>query len=93
MTSETSLTCPSCTATLVPVERTGVLIDACPSCRGIWLDRGELDKLIALDQSSDDFYAEVSGRSQTAADKDRASEHGSTKKRRGSFLGDFLDFG
>ncbi len=94
MTSGPGLTCPSCTTTLVPVDRSGVLIDACPSCRGIWLDRGELDKLIALEQSSEDFYAEISGRSPENRDDERESSgHASGKKRRGSFLGDFLDFG
>lgn len=39
--------CPTCTdSTLVMSERQGVEIDYCPSCRGIWLDRGELDKLL-----------------------------------------------
>lgn len=39
--------CPHCTdTTLVMAERQGVEIDYCPSCRGIWLDRGELDKLL-----------------------------------------------
>lgn len=39
--------CPTCPdATLVMTERQGVEIDYCPSCRGVWLDRGELDKLI-----------------------------------------------
>ena len=39
--------CPSCQdVTLVMTERQGVEIDYCPQCRGVWLDRGELDKLI-----------------------------------------------
>lgn len=39
--------CPACTdATLAMSERQGVEIDYCPHCRGVWLDRGELDKLI-----------------------------------------------
>lgn len=39
--------CPICTDTpLVIAERQGVEIDYCPACRGIWLDRGELDKLL-----------------------------------------------
>lgn len=39
--------CPTCADTpLVMAERQGVEIDYCPSCRGIWLDRGELDKLL-----------------------------------------------
>ena len=39
--------CPVCTAVnLVMSERQGVEIDYCPDCRGVWLDRGELDKII-----------------------------------------------
>ena len=39
--------CPTCPdSTLVMSDRQGVEIDYCPQCRGVWLDRGELDKLI-----------------------------------------------
>lgn len=39
--------CPTCKDTvLVMSERQGIEIDYCPSCRGVWLDRGELDKLL-----------------------------------------------
>ncbi|HLP35970.1 zf-TFIIB domain-containing protein [Lacibacter sp.] len=39
--------CPVCTTVdLVMSERQGIEIDYCPTCRGIWLDRGELDKII-----------------------------------------------
>lgn len=38
--------CPD--VTLVMMNRQGVEIDYCPNCRGVWLDRGELDKLIEL---------------------------------------------
>ncbi|HVM06973.1 MAG TPA: zf-TFIIB domain-containing protein [Acidimicrobiales bacterium] len=38
--------CPNDGATLLMSERLGVEIDYCPTCRGVWLDRGELDKLI-----------------------------------------------
>ena len=39
--------CPTCQdATLVMADRQGIEIDYCPQCRGVWLDRGELDKLI-----------------------------------------------
>lgn len=38
--------CPVDGATLVVTERYGVEIDYCPTCRGVWLDRGELDKII-----------------------------------------------
>ena len=38
--------CPTDSTTLVMSERGGVEIDYCPECRGVWLDRGELDKII-----------------------------------------------
>src|SRR5687768_4050818 len=40
------LLCPACRVALVMSERSGVEIDYCPECRGVWLDRGELDKIL-----------------------------------------------
>jgi uncharacterized protein len=41
------MTCPACqTVHLVMSDRSGIEIDYCPNCRGVWLDRGELDKII-----------------------------------------------
>ena len=89
---------------LVAVDRNGVTVDACPRCRGVWLDRGELDKLIELEAAaSEDFRNEISGGDRDR-DRDRDDDsghghggysgHGSKKrKKRGSFLGDMLDFG
>ncbi|WP_180380381.1 zf-TFIIB domain-containing protein, partial [Campylobacter devanensis] len=45
--------CPVCKdVDLVMSERSGVEIDYCPSCRGVWLDRGELDKIIERSASN-----------------------------------------
>ena len=46
MTSAAGMPCPVCRVGLVMSERQGVEIDYCPQCRGVWLDRGELDKII-----------------------------------------------
>jgi Zn-finger nucleic acid-binding protein len=46
MTSAAGMPCPVCRVSLVMSERQGVEIDYCPQCRGVWLDRGELDKII-----------------------------------------------
>lgn len=48
--------CPSCNETLSMTERQGIEIDYCPKCRGVWLDKGELDKIIekALEQQEPD---------------------------------------
>lgn len=40
------MNCPSDGTTLLMSERQGVEVDYCPQCRGIWLDRGELDKIL-----------------------------------------------
>lgn len=40
------MNCPTCQVDLVMSERQGIEIDYCPKCRGVWLDRGELDKII-----------------------------------------------
>ena len=42
------LLCPVCRVDLVMADRAGVEIDYCPKCRGVWLDRGELDKSIEM---------------------------------------------
>lgn len=41
-----AMACPTCRTGLTMSERQGIEIDYCPACRGIWLDRGELDKII-----------------------------------------------
>jgi uncharacterized protein len=38
--------CPACQTPLTMSERQGIEIDYCPQCRGVWLDRGELDKIV-----------------------------------------------
>ena len=40
------MNCPSCNIALQIAERRGIEIDYCSKCRGVWLDRGELDKLL-----------------------------------------------
>lgn len=50
--------CPRCNVTLLLTERHGVQIDYCPQCRGIWLDRDELDKIIERSHGSNRFHDE-----------------------------------
>ena len=67
------LRCPLDGSRLVEIERNDVLIDACPECRGVWLDRGELDRILERDRRSlvqgdpdEDFLAEMSGQQRRA---------------------------
>ncbi len=92
--------CPSCAARLVEIERSEVLIDACPECRGVWLDRGELDKILAKERAASsadpdqDFFDEVEGRRGRDRDHEdqRSEREGGRKRRKRSLLEEFLDF-
>lgn len=91
------MNCPACRAPLQLTERQGVEIDYCPQCRGIWLDRGELDKLIERSESYQDRYAPATpdhrdrdANWQRHHDDDGDYRHG--RKKRRSFLRDLLDF-
>jgi Uncharacterized protein conserved in bacteria len=75
--------------------RNQVEIDYCPSCRGIWLDRGELDKIIAQsEQSYPDQANQPRYRSDDYRDTkyDRERYQGQYPKKKKSFLGDLFDF-
>jgi Zn-finger nucleic acid-binding protein len=76
-------------------ERSGVEIDYCPKCRGVWLDRGELDKII--DRGAGQMAAQPAARPAPARHDDGRYDdgrhHGKPyRKKRDSFLGDLFDF-
>lgn len=50
--------CPICKVDLQITERKDIEIDYCPKCRGVWLDRGELDKIIERSNAQMDTYSE-----------------------------------
>ncbi|MFO7855950.1 MAG: zf-TFIIB domain-containing protein [Paracoccaceae bacterium] len=72
--------CPIDGETLVMADRQGVEIDYCPKCRGVWLDRGELDKIV--ERSLPDAHE---------APSPRGTPMGKPKKRE-SFLSELFDF-
>ena len=73
--------CPRCeTSALDEREREGVTIDVCQSCRGIWLDRGELEKLIARERQWDDDRERERDRGR---ERDRDSDSGERERPRG----------
>lgn len=81
--------CPIDSATLLISERQGVEIDYCPECRGVWLDRGELDKLIH--EADDDWDDDRRRRFETDRhDADRFE--GYPRKKKG-WLRDMFEFG
>lgn len=81
--------CPIDGTTLVISDRSGVEIDYCPQCRGVWLDRGELDKII---ERSAVAQAAPPSPPQRGYEDDRGYDRGYKKKKRGGFLEDLFDF-
>lgn len=88
--------CPACDVDLVMTERQGTEIDYCPKCRGVWLDRGELDKIIERSLGAEPLRAG----GDRHRDHDRYDERHRDKgygdrpyrKKRESFLSDLFDF-
>ncbi len=74
--------CPIDGEELVMTDRAGVEIDYCPKCRGVWLDRGELDKII-------ERSAPQGGSGRGPAPEPRGDYK---RKKRGGFLEDLFDF-
>ena len=84
--------CPHCPdAQLLMTERQGVDIDYCPLCRGVWLDRGELDKLI--DRASVAAPAAASGMAnqREVLDSDYRGIEGHRPRRKKSWMSEIFD--
>ncbi len=98
-----SLLCPKCTSEMRSYERNGVTIDQCTSCKGVFLDRGELDRLIDAEGSFYDGPKSAPAAAPPAPayrddhryrDDDRPRDYrsgGYDGKRRKSFLSELFD--
>jgi uncharacterized protein len=93
------MTCPNCGETLFMTERLKVEIDYCPKCRGVWLDKGELDKLldIAAEQTAPQQQPKIQQppsykQEHYKEDYHKHQKDGYYPKKKKSFLSDFLDF-
>lgn len=102
----TGLACPKCQGVMNGYERNGVTIDQCGDCRGIFLDRGELERLIDAEAA---FYqppaaaAPAMAEQQWGGGKQHGGGHGGVggshgsggyggaRRKRGGFLGDLFD--
>ena len=91
------MNCPVCNVPLVMSERQGIEIDYCPKCRGVWLDRGELDKIIersAPTAMPEQRPAVPASRQEEPYDKHREKDHkdhGSYHHKKKGFLQDLFD--
>lgn len=94
------MTCPKCQGEMRSYERNGVHVDQCADCRGLFLDRGELERLVEAEGS---FYREPQAprREEPRREEPRREEHGGhggyeyggkhPKKRRKNFLEELFD--
>jgi Zn-finger nucleic acid-binding protein len=97
--------CPTCKTNLLMNDRKGIEIDYCPSCRGVWLDRGELDKIIERSNNELSEQTSIQG-SQYSNDEDFEDDDGNDRgnnysnrgrnnqrKRGEGFLSNLFEFG
>lgn len=93
--------CPNDQATLLMTERQGIEIDYCPTCRGVWLDKGELDKLIANSESSalptnnaviQKHYDEPQHHQDQRQNYSNDEYYPKKKRKKESFIGELFDF-
>ncbi len=85
--------CPLCNVDLLISDKQGIEVDYCPKCRGIWLDRGELEKIIERSTGIDDnFRQRERNTGQVFRDDDDRKSYGYSKSKKKSFLGDIFDF-
>lgn len=95
------MNCPVCKVSLVMSDRSGVEIDYCPNCRGVWLDRGELDKIIERagnngeqhSRNQQEYHEHHEERRYDHNDNhDKYPNHHDKKHKKENFLGDLFDF-
>lgn len=90
--------CPICEVDLQMTERQGVEIDYCPKCRGVWMDRGELDKIIEKSAASNPILERrIPEMNNQQEYHDHHDDHNSgygykKKHKREGFLGELFDF-
>lgn len=94
--------CPKCSGQFVELERSGIKIDACRECRGVFLDRGELDQIIKAEQrvvssvydDDESFFREMAGQGAhrghgSPPSKHHHDQYGIDVKTAQRLLGDF----
>lgn len=88
------MNCPVCNdVRMREVEKDNILIDICPNCKGVWLDRGELEKITKGLREDQGYYNKSHDSDNRDYRKDNDSEydkHGNPKKKRKKSIVDIL---
>ena len=87
------MNCPVCKESeLVISERQGIELDYCPKCRGVWLDRGELDKIIERSVKFDESNQNYFDNDRKYDYRKKYSDDYYKRNKRKSFFGEIFDF-
>ena len=101
------MNCPKCNNNLLVANTQGVEIDYCPNCKGVWLDRGELDKIIERsnnsrfsgeNEHSDNYhnhheeYSDSHNDNHSKKYSDYHNVYGNNQRNKKGFLADLFDF-
>lgn len=77
------MNCPVCETQMKEIEKYGVDIDICPQCKGVWLDKGEIDKIVTAEGSYHDHERKRYG---------EEDQYKGKKEKKESFLSELFDF-
>ena len=83
--------CPKCRNRLRGQEHSGIVIDVCPGCKGVWLDRGELDKIIQRQRRYDEDEDDDGGDHDSEFELEGARRGRGEGRRRGGFFENLMD--
>lgn len=84
--------CPNCNEILLMTQRINIEIDYCPSCRGVWLDKGELDKMLQYADQPISYAQNTPPPYQEQRPYNGTRPYQNKPYRKKSFLGDLFDF-
>jgi Zn-finger nucleic acid-binding protein len=87
--------CPICNVDLLMSEKQGIEIDYCPTCRGVWLDRGELEKIVERSIYSENRSGQLSNEDDhnynRSRENDQDDSRGSKYGKKRNFLSELFD--
>jgi Zn-finger nucleic acid-binding protein len=89
------MNCPICNVTLLMSEKKGIEIDYCPTCRGVWLDRGELEKIIERsytpENRSEQIFKDEDENNHRSNDFGQHDSFGNRNGKKRNFFSDLFD--
>ena len=84
--------CPTCSAQMQIMQKYEADIDYCPHCKGVWLDRGEIDKIANVQSRYEDAHYQKYHYGRRDYDDDYDDDYFNRRTRKRGFIGDLFDF-